>query len=236
MRAEKKTRNSSCCFFLSTAGLYSYLALKPAITTTSTLTITRMPNFIRQLLSSPKPPNSRDQQSESLEPDPQDRHKNSERPKSSRGWRLRLPGSSSARGNSPIPTSRLPTPTPPAVPSPGVPVQPAQVPGVLPIERIWQRSIDLTQERLKEKKLPPLEPSSPTFKSVASVTSPVEDLKRSIDQGGKGPGADQWRKILKTIDSYAKLVDTAIQHSPAITALVWAGVRTILQVSWDSIF
>jgi len=194
-----------------------------------------MPNFIRQLLSSPKlPPHSRGQQSDSLEPGPQDWHKDSERPKSPWGWRLRLPGSSSARGNSPIPTSRLLTPTPPAVPWPGVPVQPAQVPSVLPIERIWQRSIDLAQERLKEKKLPLLELSSPTFKSVIGVSSPVEDLKRTINQSGKGPAADRWRKILKTIDSYAKLVDTAIQHSPAITALVWAGVRTILQVSWDS--
>jgi len=115
-----------------------------------------------------------------------------------------------------------------------VPVQPAQVPAVLPIERIWQQSIDLAQERLKEKKLPFLEPSGPAFKSVTGASSPVEDLKRSIDQSGKGPGADRWRKIVKTIDSYAKLVDTAIQHSPVITALVWAGVRTILRVSWDS--
>ena len=114
------------------------------------------------------------------------------------------------------------------------PVHTAPVPIVLPIERIWQQSIDLAQERLNEKKLPPLEPSSPTFKSVAGTSSPVEDLKRIIDQSGQGPGANRWRKILKTIDSYAKLVDMAIQHSPAITALVWPGVRTILQVSGDS--
>jgi len=62
----------------------------------------------------------------------------------------------------------------------------------------------------------------------------VEDLRGSIDQRGRSPGADRWRKILKTIDSYARLVDTAIQHSPAITALVWAGVKTILLVSGDS--
>jgi len=105
---------------------------------------------------------------------------------------------------------------------------------VVPIERIWQRSLDLAQERLKEKKLPPLESTNPMFKSVAGVSSPVEDLRRSIDQGGKGPGTDRWRKILKIIGTYERLVDTAIQHSPAITALVWAGVKTILQVSWDS--
>jgi len=71
-----------------------------------------------------------------------------------------------------------------------MPVHTAPVPVVLPIEHIWQRSIDLAQERLKEKKLPLLEPSSLTFKSVTGVSSLVEDLKRSIDQGGKGLGAN----------------------------------------------
>ena len=36
--------------------------------------------------------------------------------------------------------------------------------------------------------------------------------------------------ILKSVDKYAKIVDTAIQHHPEITSLVWAGARTILQV------
>lgn len=38
-------------------------------------------------------------------------------------------------------------------------------------------------------------------------------------------------KILKSAQEYAKIVDVAIQHNPAITALVWAGVRFILMVS-----
>jgi len=38
--------------------------------------------------------------------------------------------------------------------------------------------------------------------------------------------------ILKSVDKYAKVVDTAIQHHPDITSLLWAGARTMLQVSW----
>lgn len=98
------------------------------------------------------------------------------------------------------------------------------------IEHIWQQAFDLAQEKLKEKKLPLLEPSDPTFKSAADITSTVGDLQRTIGQRGNGPGVGRWRKILKTIDSYARIVDTAIQHNPAITSLVWAGVRAILQV------
>ncbi|KAF8473824.1 hypothetical protein BDZ91DRAFT_339378 [Kalaharituber pfeilii] len=38
-------------------------------------------------------------------------------------------------------------------------------------------------------------------------------------------------RILKGVQYYAGIVDVAIQHSPETTALIWAGVRFILQVS-----
>ena len=96
----------------------------------------------------------------------------------------------------------------------------------MPLERIWKRSIDLAQEKLKEKQLPLLDPR---FESGADISSTVEDLEKTIGQS-KGPGVGRLRKILKTIYNYAGIVDTAIQHNPAITALVWAGVKAILQV------
>ncbi|KAF8540407.1 hypothetical protein BDD12DRAFT_833396 [Trichophaea hybrida] len=37
-------------------------------------------------------------------------------------------------------------------------------------------------------------------------------------------------KIVKALDTYAKIVDMGIQHNPQITALVWASARLILQV------
>lgn len=97
----------------------------------------------------------------------------------------------------------------------------ASPPGILPIKRVWLRSIDIAQEKLREKKLPPLDLSDPTLKTVGIT---VGDLK------SKGVSGGRFRKVLKTIDNYAKIVDTAIQHHPEITALVWAGVKVILQV------
>jgi len=98
---------------------------------------------------------------------------------------------------------------------------------ILPIERIWQQSIAIAQEKLKEKKLPLLDLGDPTLKSVAGIGGTVGALKSTIEKGARG---GRLRRILKTIDSYGKIVDTAIQHNPVITALVWAGVKTILQV------
>ena len=156
-------------------------------------------------------------------------------------------GASPGRGHSPAPTTRLPTPTPlsptrqpPVAPLPPVTSPPSEPPAVLvhlptvttpsppiilPIERIWRRSISLAQEKLKEMNLPLLDLSDPTLKSAADIDGTVRDLKSNV-KGGSG----RLRKILKTIESYAKIVDTAIQSNPAITALVWAGVRAILQV------
>ena len=40
--------------------------------------------------------------------------------------------------------------------------------------------------------------------------------------------------VLKVMDKYMAIGDIAIQHSPRITALVWAGVRLGLQVGGNS--
>ena len=40
--------------------------------------------------------------------------------------------------------------------------------------------------------------------------------------------------ILKKVEKYVKIGDTAIQHHPEIVALIWAGLRMTLQVSWHS--
>ena len=152
------------------------------------------------------------------------------------------------RGSSPTPTTTQTPPAtrPPPVVSPPpatppatsatlvplailvhIPATTASPPVILPIERIWQRSIALAQEKLKEKNLPLLDLSDPTLKSVADTGSTIGDLKGSIAESASGR---RFRKTLKTVDSYAKIVDTAVQSNPAITALVWAGVRAILQV------
>ncbi|KAF8451583.1 hypothetical protein BDZ91DRAFT_809488 [Kalaharituber pfeilii] len=43
--------------------------------------------------------------------------------------------------------------------------------------------------------------------------------------------AERIQGILEGVEKYARVVDIAIQHSPEITALVWAGIRGILLVT-----
>jgi len=94
------------------------------------------------------------------------------------------------------------------------------------MDHIWKRSIDLAQDKLTEKRLPLLDA---TINSGVDISSTVGDLEKTINQR-KDPGVGRLRKILKTIHSYAGMVDIAIQHNPMITALVWSGLRAILQV------
>jgi ribosomal protein S3 len=45
-----------------------------------------------------------------------------------------------------------------------------------------------------------------------------------------GVESQRIERILKIIEKYMTIVDVAIQQSPDITALVWAGVRLTIQV------
>ena len=42
---------------------------------------------------------------------------------------------------------------------------------------------------------------------------------------------ERLEKVLKVVDNYSKIVDSAVQSNPEVTALVWAGVRAIIQVA-----
>jgi len=113
---------------------------------------------------------------------------------------------------------------------------------------IWQVSLSIAQKKLAEERLPPLENLRPCSHGLATrqepvstiVISTIQDLERTIQskqQRGTESKAkacmDRMKDILKTFNNYAIIVDVAIQHSPRITALVWAGVRATLQVSCD---
>lgn len=45
---------------------------------------------------------------------------------------------------------------------------------------------------------------------------------------------EKYDKLVLAFDKYAKVIDVAIQQSPKITSLVWAGIRVILQVRLSS--
>ena len=92
---------------------------------------------------------------------------------------------------------------------------------------------------LKNHGLPPLDESilqsPPAAQNIQFV---IGELKRCSDQEQdteedqekKSIGRERLRRILRGVEKYTKIVDTAVQHSPEVTALVWAGIRGILQV------
>ncbi|KAF8456498.1 hypothetical protein BDZ91DRAFT_786175 [Kalaharituber pfeilii] len=57
----------------------------------------------------------------------------------------------------------------------------------------------------------------------------IEDLKETQADARKQHWHESIGKILKSVEHYARIMDVAIQHSPRITALVWAGVRLIMK-------
>ena len=109
---------------------------------------------------------------------------------------------------------------------------------------LWERTLKIVQTMLREHGLPPLNEN--TFKSTSSVEniqSVIETLR--LETGQKDDQKDnqndeqnddqkerreRLKRVLQRVDKYTKIVDTAVQHSPEVTALVWAGIRGILQV------
>ena len=64
--------------------------------------------------------------------------------------------------------------------------------------------------------------------SVDSTAKIIEDLKTTLhDHNQHSKTASN---ILQHINRYCAIVDIAIQHHPDVTALVWAGARTFIQV------
>ena len=65
--------------------------------------------------------------------------------------------------------------------------------------------------------------------SVGSTAKIIEDLKATLRENNQHSKTAS--NILQHINKYCGIVDIAIQHHPDITALVWAGARTLIQVS-----
>ena len=71
-----------------------------------------------------------------------------------------------------------------------------------------------------------------TITKIKTEQKALEDKKwyytdrhgRQVDVG------ERVRKILRSVEDCAKIVDVAIQHHPEVSSLVWAGARFILMV------
>jgi hypothetical protein len=91
-------------------------------------------------------------------------------------------------------------------------------------DNAWQRAYEIARQKLSEDKRNLLSDE----RDGSSGYRAVLDLTRSNRQRTH---RKKFHKIVKGVETYANIVDVAIQHSPTITALVWAGVRFLLQVS-----
>lgn len=108
---------------------------------------------------------------------------------------------------------------------------------------IWQKSLEIAEQKLLKLRLPPLDhahlkpcshdPGHHEESANNTVALNVQELQTTIEakhSADSGKGIERMRDILQTFSRYAAIVDVAVGHSPHITALVWAGIRLILQV------
>ena len=72
-----------------------------------------------------------------------------------------------------------------------------------------------------------------TIEEIKSAQKVLKEKKwYYTDRHGKQIDVgERMRRILKSVEDCAKIVDVAIQHHPEISSLVWAGARFILMVS-----
>ena len=100
-----------------------------------------------------------------------------------------------------------------------------------------QRVYSIVENRLNEDERNHLKLllSSGGLDSVIDATNLVkEELEKkrmTLTINGKETiVAEKIHKMLRGIDQYAKIVDTAISSKPDVAALVWSGLRFIIQV------
>ena len=97
---------------------------------------------------------------------------------------------------------------------------------------IWTNALRIAEQKLRNNKLPPLYVSHLNSRSAEeNIVSIIEALKdvQGVDKEKRWIG-DRFGKILKCVDKYSKIVDTAIQANPQVAALVWAGIWGIIRV------
>jgi hypothetical protein len=103
---------------------------------------------------------------------------------------------------------------------------------------LWKHAQEIAKQKLPEDEWAHLSPS-PEDTVAAALNAAEEAHKRAkekrwsyIDKTGKKIFVvERVGRVLKIFEKYAVVVDTAIQHNPDITALVWGATRFILQVS-----
>lgn len=85
---------------------------------------------------------------------------------------------------------------------------------------------DILKDKLttEERKLIPLDTTASPLQLGKATLAEIRDLNRNNGSTSN---------IVQGLERIACIGDVAIQHSPEVTALVWAGIRVFLQVSYS---
>ncbi|KAF8453566.1 hypothetical protein BDZ91DRAFT_748812 [Kalaharituber pfeilii] len=109
---------------------------------------------------------------------------------------------------------------------------------------LWQRSLQIAQRKLSEKRLPPLEfHDIPTQSASEIIQLTIRDLQtivHTIQHNDNAVAVGWLQEILLVFKKYTTFVDTAVpllllylmfSHNLGVIALAWVAVRGILQVA-----
>ena len=106
---------------------------------------------------------------------------------------------------------------------------------------VWAEALRIAKTKLGDNNFP----FDITNLTSQSAKENIEAIIKALDTLRKDNKEKRWSytwrgkeviiverlgKILKCVEKYSKVVDTAIQSNPQVSALVWAGIWAIMQV------
>ncbi|RPA72522.1 hypothetical protein BJ508DRAFT_381521 [Ascobolus immersus RN42] len=108
-------------------------------------------------------------------------------------------------------------------------------------EDAWKRALDIALESkaLTVAEKAELQQNRPNTTTVFSVLAEADKIRKKKDEsqwsytrknGEKVVLRELFDNAVEVVAQYRSVIDTAIQHSPETTALIWAGVRLLMQV------
>jgi hypothetical protein len=96
-------------------------------------------------------------------------------------------------------------------------------------DEIRKRTFSFLKEKLHGRELEELRWDKYTGTTIEQANEAIGEVKRLVEKSkqSRWPKMD---KVSQYVERYIKIIDVAIQHQPEVTTLVWAGMRTCIQV------